>query len=63
MGRLTGQASGLLCMAIAGGAIVPLAQGLLGDSIGLQWSFLVPATCYTFILFFGWKYAGIFAGE
>ncbi|MFL6671894.1 MAG: sugar MFS transporter, partial [Massilia sp.] len=60
LGRLTGPGSGLLCMAIAGGAVVPLLQGLVGDAGGLQWSFLVPAACYTFILFYGWKYAGIF---
>jgi len=34
-------------------------QGGLADSIGLQTSFLVPAACYLFILFFGVKYAGL----
>ena len=57
LGRHTGQGSGILCMAIVGGAIVPFAQGALADSIGLQTSFLVPAACYAFILYFGLKYA------
>lgn len=60
LGSLTGQGSGILCMAIVGGALVPFAQGFLADEIGLQLSFLVPAACYTFILFFGLKYAGMY---
>ena len=59
LGRATGQGSGILCMAIVGGAIVPFAQGAVADSAGLQPSFLVPAACYLFILFFGVKYAGL----
>lgn len=60
LGQLTGQASGFLCMAIVGGAVVPFAQGLLADSIGLQRSFLVPAACYAFILYFGLKFSGLY---
>ncbi|RJG23947.1 sugar MFS transporter [Massilia cavernae] len=60
LGKFTGQASGILCMAIVGGALVPFAQGYLADHIGLQWSFFVPAACYTFILYFGLKYAGLY---
>jgi MFS transporter, FHS family, L-fucose permease len=57
VGKFTSQGSGLLCMGIVGGAIIPYAQGALADSIGLQISFLLPAACYLFILFFGLKYA------
>nr|WP_315482017.1 sugar MFS transporter [uncultured Undibacterium sp.] len=60
LGRHTGQGSGVLCMAIVGGAIVPFIQGYFADQIGLQWSFFVPAACYIFILFFGLKYAGMY---
>ncbi|MBV7535455.1 sugar MFS transporter [Duganella sp. sic0402] len=63
LGRQTGQGSGILCMAIVGGALVPFAQGLLADTIGLQWSFFVPAACYLFILYFGLKYAGMYSGK
>ena len=59
LGRHTGQGSGILCMAIVGGAIVPFAQGMLADRIGVQPSFLVPAACYGFILFFGLRYANL----
>jgi len=61
LGPLTGQGSGVLCMAIVGGALVPFAQGLLADTVSVQMSFLVPAACYTFILYFGVKYAGMYS--
>jgi FHS family L-fucose permease-like MFS transporter len=63
LGAQTGQGSGILCMAIVGGAIVPFVQGLMADHIGLQVSFLIPAACYLFILFFGLKYANMYKGE
>ncbi|MFH7042403.1 sugar MFS transporter [Paucibacter sp. JuS9] len=61
LGRHTGQGSGILCMAIVGGALVPFAQGALADSLGVQLSFLLPAACYAFILYFGFKYANLYA--
>jgi FHS family L-fucose permease-like MFS transporter len=63
LGPLTGQGSGVLCMAIVGGALVPFAQGLLADNVSLQLSFLVPAACYLFILYFGLKYANMYTEE
>ncbi|WBS02610.1 sugar MFS transporter [Pseudoduganella sp. SL102] len=59
LGKQTGQASGLLCMAIVGGALVPFAQGAVADAMGVQVSFVVPAACYAFILYFGLKYADL----
>jgi FHS family L-fucose permease-like MFS transporter len=59
LGRHTGQGSGILCMAIVGGAIVPFIQGAVADSSGVQTSFFVPAACYAFILYFGLKYANL----
>ena len=60
LGKFTGQGSGVLCMAIVGGALVPLLQGALADTFGLQISFLLPAACYLYIMYFGVKYAGIY---
>ena len=51
LGPLTEEGSGLLIMAIAGGALVPL-QGKLADTVGLQPSFLVTAVCEIYILFY-----------
>ena len=55
LGRHTGEGSGVLCMAIVGGAIVPVVQGYFADTIGLLSSFFVPAICYAYIVFYGLK--------
>jgi FHS family L-fucose permease-like MFS transporter len=39
----------LLCMAVVGGAVVPMLTGLLADGIGLATSLGLPALCYLFI--------------
>jgi FHS family L-fucose permease-like MFS transporter len=51
LGPLTEEGSGLLIMAIAGGALAEL-QGKLADHIGLQLSYILPWACYLFILFY-----------
>jgi FHS family L-fucose permease-like MFS transporter len=55
LGPRTGDGSGLLIMAIVGGAIVPLAVGALADRIGLQHSFILPAICYLYIVYYAFK--------
>lgn len=54
LGERTPQGSGLLCLAIVGGAIVPVATGRIADLIGLSLSLLVPAICYGGIAAYGW---------
>lgn len=49
----SGQASGFLCLAIVGGAVVPLLQGVVADAVGLHLSYLVPVCCYVYIVFYG----------
>jgi FHS family L-fucose permease-like MFS transporter len=51
LGPLTEEGSGLLIMAIAGGALV-VVQGWLADSFGLQVSFLLTAACELYTLFY-----------
>jgi FHS family L-fucose permease-like MFS transporter len=51
LGPLTEEGSGLLIMAIAGGALV-VVQGWLADRYGLQWSFLLTAACEVYVLFY-----------
>lgn len=60
LGAQTGRASGLLCMAIVGGAVVPFIQGFFADVLGVQMSFFVPAVCYAYILYFGARFAGLY---
>jgi FHS family L-fucose permease-like MFS transporter len=51
LGPLTEEGSGLLIMAIAGGALV-IIQGWLADRVGLQLSFLLTAACELYVLFY-----------
>jgi FHS family L-fucose permease-like MFS transporter len=51
LGPLTEEGSGLLIMAIAGGALV-IIQGKLADAYGLQLSFLLTAACELYVLFY-----------
>jgi len=53
LGKHTSQGAGILCLAIVGGAIVPLFQGMLADSMGVQLSFILPVVCYGYIVFYG----------
>ena len=52
LGPLTGTGSGLMSMAIVGGAIVPLIQGAIADHSGIHHAFLLPVICYLYILFY-----------
>jgi FHS family L-fucose permease-like MFS transporter len=51
LGPLTEEGSGLLIMAIAGGALV-IVQGWLADMYGLQLSFLLTAACELYVLWY-----------
>jgi len=53
LGPLTGSGSGILTMAIVGGAILPVVQGTIADHVGIHHAFLLPVLCYLYILFFG----------
>ena len=55
LGRFTSSASGVLCTAIVGGAVVPVVQGWAADTYGLMISFVVSAICYVYIVFFAIK--------
>lgn len=54
LGERAAEGSGLICMAIVGGAVVPLITGYAADVAGLRLSLAVPAVCYLLILVFGW---------
>ncbi|HEX3351293.1 MAG TPA: L-fucose:H+ symporter permease [Terriglobales bacterium] len=55
LGPLTGDGSGMLVMAIVGGAIIPLIQGALADRIGIHHAFILPAVCYLYIAYFAFR--------
>src|SRR5579862_498235 len=52
LGPLTGDGSGIMIMAIVGGAILPVAQGWIADHIGIHHAFFLPVLCYLYILYF-----------
>jgi FHS family L-fucose permease-like MFS transporter len=52
LGPLTGNGSGLMNMAIVGGAIIPLIQGAMADRVGIHHAFFMPVICYLYILFY-----------
>lgn len=64
LGRLTGDGSGVLIMAIVGGAAIPWLVGKIGDLInaksyggamwgqGLHYALIIAAICYLYLLFF-----------
>ena len=53
LGERAAEGSGLICVAIVGGAIVPLMTGHAADLVGLKMALAVPAICYAIILCFG----------
>ena len=53
LGEDTAGGSGLLCLAIVGGAIVPLLTGVVADAAGLGLALLVPVACYLCIAGYG----------
>jgi MFS transporter, FHS family, L-fucose permease len=68
LGPMTSRASSLLVMAIVGGAVVPLLQGVIADfvslqladrlgklaadSVGVQAAFVLPVLCYAYIAWY-----------
>ncbi len=55
LGKHTGQASGILCMSIVGGALIPVLQGYFADNIGIHHAFFLPVICYLYIAYYGFK--------
>ena len=53
LGPLTASGSGLINMAIVGGAIIPVIQGAMADSVGIHHAFILPVICYLYIVFYG----------
>lgn len=53
LGERAPEGSGLICMAIVGGAIVPPLTGHVADLNTLKFALFVPAVCYAVILAYG----------
>jgi len=55
LGKFTAKGSALLVMGISGGALLPLAYGLLAENIDGQTAYVVMLPLYAFILYFALK--------
>lgn len=53
LGRHTSEASGLLNVAIVGGALVPMLFGYVADAGSLRLAFALPIICYLYIVWYG----------
>ncbi len=62
LGPLANRGSSMLVSAIIGGALLPLLQGFIADRIGIHHAFFIPALCYVYICFFGFKGSKIHTG-
>jgi FHS family L-fucose permease-like MFS transporter len=55
LGSKTKQGSSLVIMSIVGGAIFPVIMGRVSDASNIQTAYIVPALCFTVILYFAIK--------
>jgi len=53
LGPRAAEGSGIICVAIVGGAVVPLVTGHVADFVGLKGALAIPALCYAGIAAFG----------
>ena len=53
LGDRASQGAALLCMGIVGGALLPVATGVVADRFGLAVSLAVPILGYAWVLFYG----------
>jgi MFS transporter, FHS family, L-fucose permease len=55
LGMRAADGSGIINIAIFGGAVIPLITGMIADASGsLSTAFILPAVCYAIIAGFGW---------
>lgn len=55
LGKFMEKGSGIIGMAIVGGALIPLVQAYIADSVNLSISYIIPLLCYLYIAIFALK--------
>lgn len=63
LGKHTNQGSSLLIMMIMGGGFVSWFQGILGDKIGIQESYIVGIVCFLYLAFYAFRTSGILKSQ
>lgn len=59
LGKHTSQGSSFLIMMIMGGGLVSFFQGYISEFTGIQYSYFVGVICFMYLLFYGWRVAGL----
>lgn len=59
LGKFTNQGAAFLIMMILGGSIIPVIQGKIADSFGIQQSYLLAAGCFVYLFIFGIVVQGV----
>lgn len=63
LGKNTSQGSSYLIMMIMGGAIISPLQGLVAESIGIQYSYVVGILCFAYLVFYAVKATSILKAQ
>ncbi|MEO8020150.1 MAG: L-fucose:H+ symporter permease [Pseudomonadota bacterium] len=58
LGSYTKSGASFLVMAIVGGALIPMLMGGVSDASNINMAMLVPAACFTVVMWFGMKSRG-----
>lgn len=56
LGANTKRGAAALVFGVSGGAIIPPIMGLVADSFGSNYAYLVVTPCYVVVALFGWKF-------
>ncbi|MGZ3758131.1 MAG: L-fucose:H+ symporter permease [Mucilaginibacter sp.] len=59
LGHNTKKASSIIIMSIVGGALVPVAMGMLADIYSTATSYSIPLVCFVIVAWYGWKGCGV----
>ncbi len=63
LGKHTNQGSSLLIMMIMGGGIVSWLQGLVADSIGIHYSYIIGVICFLYLAFYAFRAKSILQSQ
>lgn len=63
LGKHTSQGSSFLIMMIMGGGIVSYLQGLVAESIGIHYSYIIGVLCFAYLAYYAWKVSGILKSQ
>ena len=63
LGKHTNQGSSLLIMMIMGGGIVSWLQGVVADSIGIHYSYIIGVICFLYLAFYAFRAKSILQSQ